>query len=650
MKNSKINFFILFSILVFTALMNVSQIQGITPNAYLILKTTDNRNWSEYADYIQEFLDEININVTIKIETDATWYESLLTGDFDLAIVDYYNFATDPDMRSIFTESAFFNWMGLSKTMPYGNESENLLHYGITITDPEERKEIYDDWQKIQMDKILGFFPILIEKKYAVVWDNIVNYDIRRDLVNNLPYMYYNGLHEGQSSFDALNIHKKQWFNLNPLYQRKAFDFPDMEVTSLIMDPIAQGNINNFWIKTGLIYDWEKIDEAHYKFYLRDNIFWNPSYNVLSRTSLSPPLGSIPPGELMRGLRSYAYSDGSNQQVLAKDVVFTYLALANPLTSPYYNDYSWIRNIYVDPFDDLAYHLHTGNEYGLVDYAPMFTDMSLFTLPEFFLNSSDTSVSYSSGGVKTIGFYDGINETTQWINFEKSAFGCGQYMLDYYDLDSITVLQRSPYWHGIGPIDGSTGKQPFVDTINIHVFDDLGNAFTSFKSGNLDIFNFNNIDGEYSNLIPAIKEMASNTKYNLYSDYLGFADVLLINLKRPFVGGADNYIYLDEPGKEEYTKGLAVRKAICYSIDREIMNREIHSENLEVFHSPILPILDYWYYDYIIKYDKDIHSANEWLLAADYDIKTKSANFLFSIFIIGIIVTSQKMKRRIKNL
>ncbi|GAH92759.1 unnamed protein product, partial [marine sediment metagenome] len=52
--------------------------------------------------------------------------------------------------------------------------------------------------------------------------------------------------------------------------------------------------------------------------------------------------------------------------------------------------------------------------------------------------------------------------------------------------------------------------------------------------------------------------------------FLGF------NLKRPFIGGADNYEYSMQPGKEEYTHAVDVRKAICYSIDKINIDEQIH--------------------------------------------------------------------------
>jgi hypothetical protein len=76
-------------------------------------------------------------------------------------------------------------------------------------------------------------------------------------------------------------------------------------------------------------------------------------------------------------------------------------------------------------------------------------------MPEFYLNSSSTQVSYTSGCAECTGFYAGILDTTQWIMYGRSQFGCGKYMLDYHIINDKTVLRASPFWMGIDPIDGS---------------------------------------------------------------------------------------------------------------------------------------------------------------------------------------------------
>ncbi len=95
---------------------------------------------------------------------------------------------------------------------------------------------------------------------------------------------------------------------------------------------------------------------------------------------------------------------------------------------------------------------------------------------------------------------------------------------------------------------------------------------------------------------------------------------MFINMRRPFIGGVDNFEYLTVTGKEEYTIGTAVRKAICYAVDRDEINQVIHDGEYLLSHSVIYPYTAYYYYNDIIKYNRDLGAAVEWLAAAGYSV------------------------------
>lgn len=110
---------------------------------------------------------------------------------------------------------------------------------------------------------------------------------------------------------------------------------------------------------------------------------------------------------------------------------------------------------------------------------------------------------------------------------------------------------------------------------------------------------------------------------------------LAFNLQNEFLGGSSNFEYLTAPGKEEYTRGIAVRKAICYGIDREFINVDVYDYNLTISHSPINPYLDYWYYDEIIKYDYNRTLSEIWLTSAGYEfVPITDTNY----YILGALV------------
>jgi len=141
-------------------------------------------------------------------------------------------------------------------------------------------------------------------------------------------------------------------------------------------------------------------------------------------------------------------------------------------------------------------------------------------------------------------------------------------MLDYYVENLITVLQASPFWFGVGAIDG-TAQDLDIKTINVRVILDVDAALAEFKAGKLDIMDMKSFPEER-------KEMETDPRFEVQSALRSYITFMGFNLRRPFIGGDDNYIFLTEPGYEEYTKALAVRKAIAYAIDREEINNVLH--------------------------------------------------------------------------
>ncbi|MHA2357291.1 MAG: ABC transporter substrate-binding protein [Candidatus Heimdallarchaeaceae archaeon] len=127
-------------------------------------------------------------------------------------------------------------------------------------------------------------------------------------------------------------------------------------------------------------------------------------------------------------------------------------------------------------------------------------------------------------------------------------------------------------------------------------------------------------------------------------------DLLAFNLNNSFWGAANNYIWLDKPGKEEYPKGVALRKAICHSINRTEINNEINTNPYTINHSPISYYIPLFYYEEIIKYNYDLEEAFEWLEAAGFtDITPYESNFGYLTFLlIPFLALIYKRKKNLK--
>ncbi len=586
----------------------------IMPLANLVLKTNGGGVRPDYALFIADYLRDIGIEVEIKIEEWSVFVGALLvTHDYDMGIVSISGGGASPDMRNIYTEAGNMNLCGLDTDIPYGNQSEQMQEECMTMMDLQTRQQHYYDWQQLMMDKIVPMLPLYTPQSFVGTWANTLGYDASWGIIDSLPYMSYDGYHEGQKSLTEFRIADANLRELNPMFIDSYFGYGFIGKT--LNEELVLLSPSHEPIKTGLVRDWERIDDFHFKFYMRDNVFWNPSYNITERDEYSPPLNTIPTTQLARGLKSNEYSDGSNQQVTAKDAVFTLLLWGNPTISESTSYHEWISNIYVDPVDPLVFHVHIDEDPVTPepDYYPDFWErLNWIVMPEFFLNSTDPTVSYSSGGVKCTGLHFDMINSPQWRMYSISQFGCGKYMLDYTVRNEKTVLQASPYWMGVGPKDGSI-EDLDIETITVSVIVDASEELDAFRNGYLD----------WSGLrqFPSIrKQMQKDPRFNVQSFITSSMSFLFFNLQRPFIGGYDNFIYLDAAGKEEYTKAVSVRKAICYAIDREEMNEVIHNGDYLIAHSVLYPYTGYYYYDDIIKYKRDLKLASEWMGSCGYPV------------------------------
>ena len=609
-KSAFIAIFILSSLVVMSA-FNANTMQAQGPIANLVLKTNGGGVRPDIALYIAQYLADIGVEIEVKVEEWSVFVGTLyLTHNYDIGIVRLGGGGAYPGSKDVWDTTGSLNVFGLGPDIPYQNESEVYQTIQETMVDPDARQAYLYEWQQLVMDKIIPILPLTSSRVYNALWANTLGYDERWGLRDSMPYMTYDGYHSGQVSLDEFSFADANWVDLNPLF---SIDGSSGTVQAYLLEQMMVQNPDYAPTKNGLIYDWEEIDETHFQFYLRDDIYWNPSYNSTARDANSGPLESE---DLMLGLKDGLASTGTSHQVTATDAVFTFLAWSNNITTARLNYHTWISDIYEDPIDDLSFHIHIDGDTSTSEiepYADMWSKLPWEILPEFFLNSTNPYVWETVSGIETTGLYPDMDETPQWRAFSNSAFGCGQFSFDYSIENAVTVLKRSPYWHGIGALTGDTGLVPFVEYINIRVIPDSSAELAEFKAGKLDI-------GGVSSFPTERKIMQSDPQYIVKSYIDSSMLFMFYNLRRPFIGGTANLEYLDAAGKEEYTKGIAVRKALNYAIDRDEINTVIYEGEAWIAHSTIYPSQAFFYYNDIIKYNYDLDASEEWLLAAGYEV------------------------------
>ncbi len=568
----------------------------------------------DYGVFIANFLAKLGIEVNlILVEPDPIISLPPIPSGFeyDMAFVTYHMGNEDPSViSSMYKEKSSMNIFGINKEIPYCNESENMIDEGVKIMDLEERQQHYYNWQQLMMDKIIPMIPLYSPRNYSGTWSNLQGYDNRWGLVESLPYMSWEGLHTGQKSTNEFITHEAQWTELNPIF---SLDPSSSFIQSFIYEPILKMSPEFEPFKTGLIHGWEWIDDNRIRFTIRDDMYWNPSYDLTGRNATS---GSLSEATLMVGLKGEV-SNGTNQLVTTKDVLFTLYALTAPF-SVHNQRFDWLRNIYAE--DDYNFVITIDGEpttEELVPYAPFWKHLNYSLLPEFFLNSTDTTTMTSKNGHLQFIGVDDVTDTEQWQNFSSMAFGTGKYMLDWAIPTSQTELVASPYWFGIGAIDGQPQTLD-IENIIVRFIDNYTTALNEFKAGKLDIM--------YFNYWPIQNTMHPDPDFEYHSRLSIAYSSIVFNISREFIGGSNNYEWVTAEGKEEYTKGIAIRKAISYAIDKVEMNNVLHDGTFIIGDSPIFPIQYYWYNNDIIKYYYNLEKAKEWLQAAGYGSEDDGPN------------------------
>jgi ABC-type transport system substrate-binding protein len=96
-----------------------------------------------------------------------------------------------------------------------------------------------------------------------------------------------------------------------------------------------------------------------------------------------------------------------------------------------------------------------------------------------------------------------------------------------------------------------------------------------------------------------------------------YFQVLFYNLKEthPVIGNRDS-----SPGNVEFTKGLAIRKAITYAINREEIRRVVLGDDYKVINDPINPFMGNWCNPNVVRYCHDLYVARRFFELAGYSL------------------------------
>lgn len=574
-----------------------------TTQFILVAKTNLNPINRDYFYYISKDLAELGIKVDL-IVTDCggTWPGELLAfGDFDLVTLDFTgNERTiDPDFTGIYNENGSQNFFGYHTTMDWDEalgtgKNEWYMKEGTQImpSNSEERIQHYWEWENYLMDEILPLYPLFTPQEYVFYWSELEGFNYADGILNSWGKMNWTSSHLGQNSTEEVVIADYQWKDLNPITNGY---FNTELISNAIMDPLVFFDSDkSMW--PHLAETIELINDTHLRIKCRKGVKWQPD-----------------PDDLF-----------NNEYFDANDIYFTLFCWKHVSNDQHMFD--WIKEMEIVDSETIDIFIDGNPDTDENDpYAPAYARLGINILPEHYLNQTQ--------------IFDGLPDFTHpsWQKFANHCFGTGLFSIENYFEGSETILIKwEECWRLNNTITGDPALNYIerfgdyssgLEKLRIKIVTHSEEAQAEFDEGTIDI-----VDFKY---YPEPR--------NEYFDYPGYSyqtdikyrmNFMGMNLRtiRPILGDRD-----PAPGDPTITKGLAVRKAIAYAINRQEINDIMHGGLYSDLHHPIYSKLGIWCNLDIIKYDYDLNEAKRYMKIAGYDVKDYTPTIGLHVEIIAIL-------------
>ncbi|MHA1737345.1 MAG: ABC transporter substrate-binding protein [Candidatus Heimdallarchaeota archaeon] len=615
---TKIVVYFVLMILILNSILIVDskKVQAMKPYFTLVAK------FNEYFDYLADYLNLISQQlgkIGIGLDVISTWSPPFwgpweFLRNFDMATLSYHEYIGSLNLMGTFGENGSNNvfgyhtdidWdekLGTGKNQWYLEQMSTMLP-----SDSEERISLVWEWEEYLMDEILLAIPLTNEKTYRKYWNNLEGYNFTKGILESWGKLSWNGMHIGKENLSELVISKSQWESLNPLFLRESQSNSFFHA-NLIQDPL-------FWlafdysIKPHLAKSYSLINETHIRINLREGIKWQ-----------TDPDGNFP-----------------NEYFDAKDVYFTLFCCRDLTTSDLPYKINWLEDMKIidshtiDIFID-ANHYTAENE----PYPQFLEELCKIMLPEHYLNQTQLS--------------DGVTPDTNdlsWSSFRKNGFGTGIFELKSNNLDFDTVLRVNPecWW-----LNSTIISDPLLD---------WQNRFGSFSSNisQLRIMHYQNSIEAMLNFEDGIIDISPDLKSkpiatdgcNIQNQRTKNNNFLIFNIRevRTFVGNRELC-----PNDLTMTKGLAIRKAIAYAINKNDLNEISHRGEYYIIDNPFYEANSIWCNPNIEDYNFNLETAKYYLELAGFITIMTGLNpfdlfFLtFSVFTIILVFKRKQIKNK----
>lgn len=560
-----------------------------------------------YVDYAQDIIQdirEIGVDVT-GLPSEYTIFLDEVFGskEYEMAVVEFEGL-NSPHLDLLLRENSSYNIFNFNDDMD--NEITLNLLNNITIeTDFNTRQTLMNQLQEHVMSNVLPMVPLFTPVRTFAYWDNIEGFTSTMGISDSLSYMTFNGLHEYQDSLDELFIGAGRWFDLNPLSMSE-----DAEklIVSLMMDKLIAVDEEGRATKSGLIDEWEYLNDTTLLLHVRDNVDWQSDIDGLFTT----------------------------ETLTTDDVLFTLDMYSHPAAYLDSDLFNWVDSyeeynsstvaIYIDSFPSTPER----DPYGFA-----IEDLSIYPLPDYYLNNEPT--------------VPDILDSDRWTKFKDNPFGTGKYYFNSTESqeDLAAILYKFNDWHGTGMIPGDPTNLAF-NRIEIQMYEDSYTMHLALQEGRLDLADFKKD--------PIVEDAIPDENFKVEFKVENSLIFLAFNLQNDVFGGANNYVPTNETG---VSKALAIRKAIASVIQKSLTNSRLHNGHYNITNSPIPTYYSDYYYAGITTYPYSIDQAVEYLILAGFNISlgnpTEESSFSVISSIVGLGVISpilvliiNRKKKRVK--
>ena len=546
--------------------------------------------YPEYADLMKQQLAKIGINVEIELKDWGAFLDTLLVfHNFDITSNGFGKGGYDPWSLPLqaFTENGSLNCWGYHTDMDYDEVlgtglNEWYIKQGNLIIPPNTEEAIQHawDWQNYLQSDILPMKPLFALPSFFANWANLEGFNYAKgDILHNWGQMSWNDVHPNQASASEIVVNYDNWTELNPFYSHD-------EASSFIIDAC--------------------LDELLYLD--ADCIAWPhlaESWNFIDDTTLDITLRD--------GIKWMDYGGFTNEYLDVKDLFFTLYCWQE--LSVYSADWWWLDDMEI--IDDMTLRIFIDYDPGTTEkelYFQCLNDLNTYILPEHYLNQTQEA--------------DGVTPDIihpSWVDYSTNCWGTDLFKIDDFTEAVETILMVKPDCWRLNPTITNDPELNYEERfgdysggltqLRVRIMDDIAIILSEFEAGRLDLVDItSDFDKRQQYLLDPNFEVQSKA-----TDYFNWIGFNLREARETPLQNTDPCTYLPW-----MTKGLAIRKAIAYAINRTEINNIVHNGEQIIWDYPNYPSLGIWNDPDIIRYNCNLTKAKEYMMYAGYDYGTDS--------------------------